>query len=91
MCHVVPMIAGAATTLIWKKNHSPKVWNLSLMLYGGWLFGLIDHIWNGELFFISKYWVKDLTLGVVITATIFLAWGILLWSAKKNITVAIKK
>jgi len=48
------------------------------MLYGGALFGIVDHIWHGELFLISGSLAKDLALGGVITAAIFACWGIIL-------------
>jgi len=55
-----------------------------LMFYGGTLFGVIDHLWNGELFLVSENWIKDLSLGVVITAGIILAWAGILALAKKS-------
>lgn len=87
MCYTVPLVAGITTTLMWKKDKSVQMWWLNLMFYGGGLFGVIDHLWNGELFLISKDWVKDLALGVVITAVIFLAWKIILALAKKNFSL----
>ena len=84
MCYTVPTTAAIITTLMWRKNRSLKTWWLILLLYGGSLFGIIDHLWNGELFLISKDWVKDLGLGVVITVAIFVTWGILLGLAKNS-------
>ena len=84
MCYLVPTAAAITTTFIWKKSGSLKLWWLSLLFYGGSLFGIIDHLWNGELFLISENWVKDLALGVVITASIVLAWNIVILLAKKN-------
>jgi hypothetical protein len=84
MCYTAPIVAGIATTLIWKKNRSHRLWWLNLMFYGSALFGAIDHLWNGELFLISKDWVKDLGLGLVITAGTILAWGIVLYLAKRT-------
>ena len=55
-----------------------------LMFYGGSLFGIIDHLWNGELFLVSEEWVKDLVLGIVITAGTILAWAIVLTFAKRS-------
>jgi hypothetical protein len=52
------------------------------MLYGGTLFGVIDHLWNGELFLVSASWVKDIALGFVITAAIFAGWSIILALSK---------
>ena len=47
-------------------------------------FGIIDHLWNRELFFVSSNWIKDLCLGGVITAGLILMWIIILALAKKS-------
>jgi len=88
MCYVGPLAAAAVTTLAWRKNKSINVWWLMLMFYGASLFGVIDHLWNGELFLISKEWAKDLSLGIVITMAIFIAWKIILVLAKKNVSLS---
>jgi hypothetical protein len=87
MCYTVPIVAAVTTTFIWRKNRSVQMWWLILMFYGGSLFGFVDHLYNGELFLISKDWVKDLALGVVITAVIFLAWKTILVLAKRNLSL----
>ena len=51
------------------------------MFYGGALFGVIDHWWNGELFLISENIISDLLLGVTIVAIILISWGAtVIWS-----------
>jgi hypothetical protein len=60
-----------------KENKSHKNW-LNLMFLGGALFGIIDHLWNGELFLISANWASDLTLGFTITAGIIGSWGLII-------------
>jgi hypothetical protein len=56
------------------------VGQLNLMFYGASIFGVIDHLWNGELFLISPNLTKDILLGVVITACVWGIWGAgLLW------------
>lgn len=87
MCYTIPLTAAVTTTFMWKQNKSLKTWWLSLMFYGGSLFGVIDHLWNGELFLISKDWLKDLSLGFVITGVILLTWGIILVLAKRNLSL----
>lgn len=89
MCYLVPTAAAITATFIWKKSKSLKLWWLLLLFYGGSLFGLIDHLWNGELFLISENWVKDLALGAVITATITLAWSLILLLAKRNLSLVV--
>ncbi len=62
MCYVVPTAAAIVTTFIWRKNGSFKLWWLTLLFYGGALFGIIDHLWNRELLLISEDWFKDFAL-----------------------------
>ena len=83
MCYLGPTTAAIVTTFIWNKKKTLRLFWLMLMFYGGSLFGVIDHLWNGELFLVSKDWMKDLSLGVVITAVIILAWGLILFLAKR--------
>ncbi len=87
MCYTVPLAAAVTTTLIWNKNKSPKMWWLTLMFYGGGLFGVVDHLWNRELFLISADWLKDLSLGVVITGVILLTWKLIMVLAKNNLSL----
>jgi len=84
MCYLGPTTAAIVTTFMWKTKKTLKTFWLMLMFYGGALFGVIDHLWNGELFLVSKEWVKDLSLGVVITVGIILAWAGILVLAKRN-------
>ena len=74
MCYTVPIASAVVTTMVWRKTKTPSLWWLNLMLYGGGIFGFVDHLWNGELFLISDKIGRDLMLGVVITATIFAGW-----------------
>jgi hypothetical protein len=84
MFYAITLAAAITTSFIWKKKMTVKLWWLILMFYGGSLFGIIDHLWNRELFLISENWLKDLCLGGVITAGIILAWKVILALAKKS-------
>jgi len=84
MCYTVPIAGAAVTSVLWSRTKSTKIWWLNLMFYGGALFGIIDHLWNGELFLISENIASDLLLGVAITAGIFLSWLMLLAFNKAN-------
>lgn len=84
MCYVIPTLAAITTTFACRKKKSLKLWWLMLIFYGGSLFGIIDHLWNKELFLISENWLKDLGLGVVITVVLILAWIAILVLAKKS-------
>lgn len=88
MCYAVPLAGAVAASLAWKKTKSVKIWWLTLMFYGGALFGVIDHFWNGELFLISENIISDLLLGVVITAVMLLTWGVAVMYSRRNPTLA---
>ncbi|MFC1667710.1 hypothetical protein ACFL0P_07650 [Candidatus Omnitrophota bacterium] len=88
MCYTAPLIGAVVTSIAWKKTKSVKVWWLNLMFYGGALFGVIDHLWNGELFLISENIVSDLLLGVTIAAIILVSWGATVVWSKINPTLS---
>ena len=88
MCYAIPTVGAVVTSAIWSKTKSVKVWWLNMLLWGGAIFGVIDHLWNGELFLISKNIVSDLMLGVVITAVIFVGWSITVVMSKSNTALA---
>ena len=75
MCYAVPIANSIVTTLWWKKTKDPKVGQLNLMFYGASVFGVVDHLWNGQLFLISPNIGKDLSLGVVISLCVWGIWG----------------
>lgn len=87
MCYIVPTVAAITTTFVWRQKRTLRLFWLALMLYGGSLFGVIDHLWNGELFLISENWIKDLSLGVVIAGMIVLAWITILALAKRSLSL----
>ncbi|MCX5681438.1 MAG: hypothetical protein NT079_04070 [Candidatus Omnitrophica bacterium] len=74
MCYTIPMITGAITTALWSRKKTESLKSLNLLLYGAAIFGFIDHLWNGELFYISSNIAKDLLLGTVITLAVFVVW-----------------
>ncbi len=88
MCYTAPLIGAVVTSVVWKRTKSVKVWWLNLMFYGGALFGVIDHFWNGELFLISENIVSDLLLGVTIVAIILVSWGVTVAWSKINPTLS---
>lgn len=81
VCYMVPMLVAFAHQVTRKKvkrmNDNPHQLWLSLMLFGGASFGMIDHLWNGELFLVGPNLLSDLVLGAVITMGIFCVWGIM--------------
>lgn len=88
MCYLAPVVGAVITSAVWRKTKSVKVWWLTLLFFGGALFGVIDHLWNGELFLISENIASDLLLGVAIVAVIFAAWGVTVAWSRKNPTLA---
>lgn len=78
MCYTVPAAAAIVTTFMWMRTKSIGLWHLLLLFLGASVFGIIDHLWRGEFFLISKEWAKDLALGLVITLGVTLVWGLLL-------------
>ena len=83
VCYTIPLVAAIISTIVWSsQRRGPAGWWLNLLLYGGALFGLVDHLWNGELFLSGGAPLMDLLLGVTITAVIFGGWGITLGIAR---------
>jgi hypothetical protein len=69
---------------MWKSKKTLRLFWLALMFYGGALFGIVDHLWNGELFLVSENWAKDVILGIIITVGIIGAWAGILALVKRN-------
>ena len=78
VCYAVPTIATIIGLIRQRKRKYTHGNKLNLMLLGGVLFGVIDHLWNGELFLISENWIMDLALGFTITGGILGSWGIII-------------
>lgn len=82
VCYVVPTIAAIGHYVLrrnitsWKEN-THQLW-LSLLLAGGAIFGIIDHLWNGELLLIGENILQDIMLGITITVTIFVIWTVIM-------------
>jgi len=51
---------------------------LNQLLLGGAVFGVVDHLWNGEIFLFGDKLLLDLLLGVTITVVIFLVAGVMM-------------
>lgn len=75
MCYVGPLSGAIVTSFLWRATKSVRIFWLNLLFWGGALFGVIDHLLNGELFLVSENIGWDLLLGVIITGAILLAWG----------------
>jgi len=84
MCYVGPLSGAIITSILWKRTKSHKMFWLNLLFWGGALFGVIDHLLNGELFLISEDVSRDLFIGGVITGAILAAWGGVLYVFRKS-------
>jgi len=81
VCYLIPLAAAVVHTVLRRNVHSMRgdkhqLW-LGMLLAGGALFGVVDHIWNGELLLFSGSLAPDLLLGVTITVTIVAAWAVI--------------
>jgi len=82
VCYVIPAVAAVAHYGLRKsiaswKNNGNHLW-LSLLLTGGAIFGVVDHLWNGELFLFGENLILDLLLGITITVSIVIGWFVIL-------------
>jgi hypothetical protein len=86
VCYVVPAVAAIVHGVMRKKvpklKDSPKQRWLSLLLIGASVFGIVDHLWNGELFLIGNDVMSDLMLGFTILAAVFVVWGLFVITEK---------
>ena len=81
VCYVIPTIAalihhGTRKSISRWNNSIHQKW-LGLLLAGGALFGIIDHLWNGELLLIGENIISDLLLGTTITIVICVVWAVI--------------
>ena len=87
VCYAVPAAAAIVHYIMkrnikgWKEDVH-QLW-LNLLLVGGAIFGVIDHLWNGELFLIGENVLLDLMLGITITTIIVLVWEALIITDRK--------
>jgi hypothetical protein len=87
-CFITPAATAIIATAIKKKI--PSHWHfdwLLLMLWGGTLMLIVDHVVNGEViltfpFFTagwSEIWPELIRVGLPMTLAIFIAWGIMVF------------
>ena len=84
VCYTIPLVAAVISSVVWSsQRRGPAGWWLNLLLYGAALFGAVDHLWHGELFFLGEAPFMDLLLGATITGAVFVGWGITLGIARR--------
>jgi len=76
VCYAVPATVALLSVVLRQKYnvHSKYAQWFTLLFAGGATFGVVDHLWNGELFLIGPNIASDLLLGFAITATLFTVW-----------------
>ena len=81
VCYAVPTIVAVLSIFYRKKFnlHTKYAQWFTLLFSGGAVFGVVDHLWNGELFLIGPNIASDLLLGLTITATLFITWGVVVY------------
>lgn len=87
VCYVVPtavLVLGLALRRKYNWNTLYAQW-FTMLFAGGVVFGVVDHVWNGELFLIGGSIAGDLLLGLAITLVLLAVWVVLvsLDAAKK--------
>ena len=87
ICYTVPTITAIIVSFIKRPNMPELTW-LKLLLFGAAIFGVTDHLWNGELFLIGKDIGKDIALGITITALTFVIWGVMIAVSRARKKVA---
>ncbi|MBU0471008.1 MAG: hypothetical protein KKF89_00850 [Nanoarchaeota archaeon] len=90
-CYAVPTTAAIVHFFLRKKvdvlkNNKYQLW-LNQLFLGGAIFGVVDHLWNGELFLIGENLVMDLLLGVVISVVLLMVWGLLVFADKNSLRI----
>ncbi len=77
VCYAVPLSAALLLHGARKSGRvqGAKFHRLNLLLSGGAVFGVVDHLWNGELLLFGPNLGADLALGFVITAAIAGFWA----------------
>jgi hypothetical protein len=89
VCYLIPLFVAIVQGILRKNVHSMRndkhqLW-LGMLMTGGAMFGVIDHLWNGELLAFSGNLFSDLLLGATITVGIFVAWAILVQMDKAHV------
>ncbi len=94
VCYIIPSTAAVVHYLLrkrvpsWSKSKH-HLW-LTLLLSGGAIFGLVDHLLNGELFLMGGKPVFDILLGITITLIILIFWAVIVITDKSIVTKSVK-
>jgi len=77
-CYAVPTTVALLSIVFRRKFnlHTKYAQWFTMLFSGGSVFGIIDHLWNGELLLIGPNLAGDLLLGLAITGTLLTVWGV---------------
>jgi hypothetical protein len=88
VCYVVPTLGMVGVFLfrkIWEKKPSVHSFWLNILLLGGAVFGVVDHLWNGELFLFGENTFMDISLGITITLAMIFIWAVMVLMDKLKV------
>jgi len=76
VCYIIPTACAVILYALrrGKRQGDANLYRLNLLLLGGAVFGVVDHLWNGELILIGPNPAMDILLGATITLAIFCVW-----------------
>ena len=82
-CYTVPATAAIIHFFLRKKYSLNDRYHkmLNFLFLGGAIFGVVDHIWNGDLLAFS---LSDVLLGVVITFVMWMTGLVIMLADKKG-------
>ncbi len=80
VCYIAPTLATIAVFVfrkIWEKKPNVHSYWLNILLLGGSIFGVVDHLWNGKLLLFGENTIMDISLGITITITMVFIWAVM--------------
>jgi len=80
VCYIAPTLATVAVFVfrkIWEKKPNIHSYWLNILLLGGAIFGVVDHLGNGELLLFGENTIMDLSLGITITIIMVFIWTVM--------------
>jgi hypothetical protein len=88
-CYILPLSAALLGLVAYRigKIGGVHAKNFILLFGGGAIFGVVDHLWNGELLLVSSDIASDMLLGIAITVALAFAWSLTVLFSRATIQV----
>jgi uncharacterized membrane protein len=83
VCYAVPLAALILLNLFFPKKFN----SLNLLLLGGAIMLIVDHLFNNELFLISENIFFDLLAGFSMTLAVIIFWFLFLKEKNQNLFI----